>query len=49
MEISKTANNITSASENDFFIYSLLKNKICRREALVSPLVMSDSLQPHGL
>ena len=35
MKISKTANNI-SASENDFFIYSLLKNKICHRESLLS-------------
>ena len=42
----KTANNIISASENDFFIYSLLKNKICHRESLLSRSVTSDSLRP---
>lgn len=36
MERSKTADNIISASENDSFIYSLLKNKICHRESLLS-------------
>lgn len=36
MERSKTADNIISASENDAFIYSLLKNKICHRESLLS-------------